>query len=226
MKKRIFSSKIIVGMVIILSVYLGIFSSNASVVFAADPSARNIKVENEYVIPDRIGWCTYYVIIATNETGKDISVSADFSAFDKSGKLLNTVNDCAEAVKKGQQFILYGQFVNSRNPGMASYKYDFEVKETENCTYTLVNLDTAKKGSCLEVSATNYSEKDIQGVGVRTVFLKKGKPVSFDMVNIADVGYTFHGGSTNSQVLGMTAGDYDDYIMTYTSAGDIEKSNY
>ena len=226
MKKAFFSKMIAMGMAVLFSFYLGIFPFDAEVAFAAEPSAQNIKIENEYVIPDSIGWCTYYVIIATNETGKDVSISADFSAYNKAGTLLSTVNDCAEAVKKGQKFILYGQFVNSKNPQMASFKYDFELKETENCTYTLVNLDTAKKGTCLEVSATNYSEKDIQGVGVRTIFLKKGKPVAFDMVNIADVGYTFHGGSTNSQVLGMTARDYDDYIVTYTSAGDIEKSNY
>ena len=127
---------------------------------------------------------------------------------------------------KGQKFILYGQFANSKNKGTADYKYELQIKETENCTYTLVDLATAKKGTCLEVSATNYSEKDIQGVGVRTVFLKRGKPVAFDVVNIADVGYTFHGGSTNSQALGMTAGDYDDYIVTYTSAGNVEKSDF
>lgn len=219
MKKRIFSILAAMGIALF-------FTLNTLVAFAADPSAKNITIESEYMIPDDMGWCTYYVLIATNNTGKDISVSADFTSFDKNGKALNKVNDYSEAVKKGQKFILYGQFVNSKNPGLKSCKYALTVKETGNCTYTSVNLDASKKGNCLEVSATNYSEKDIQGVGVRTVFLKNGKAVAFDTVNIADTGYTFHGGSTNSQAMGVNAGEYDEYIMTYTSAGNLLAGNF
>ena len=76
-----------------------------------------------------------------------------------------------------------------------------------------------KVGKCIQVNATNYSEHDIQGVGVRTVFLNGQKAVGFDVVNIADVGYTFHGGSSNSQVMGLATDSYDHYILTYTSAG-------
>ncbi|MDC7293749.1 MULTISPECIES: hypothetical protein [unclassified Butyrivibrio] len=219
MKKRIFSILAAMGIALF-------FTLNASVARAADPSVKNITIESEYMIPDDMGWCTYYVLIATNNTGKDISVSADFTSYDKAGKALNKVNDYSEAVKKGQRFILYGQFVNSKNPGLKSCKYEFSVKETGNCTYSSVNLDASKNGNCLEVSATNYSEKDIQGVGVRTVFLKNGKPVAFDVVNIADTGYTFHGGSTNSQAMGVNAGEYDEYIMTYTSAGNLLAGNF
>ncbi len=226
MKKRIFSILAAMGIALFFTAGTLMAPSDSSVAVAAEPSAGNIKIESEYTIPDDMGWCTYYVLVATNETGKDIAVSADFTSFDKNGKPLNKVNDYAEAVKKGQKFILYGQFVNSKNPGMKSVKYDLTVKETENCTYSSINLDASKKGSCLEVSATNYSEKDIQGVGVRTVFLKNGKAVAFDTVNIADAGYTFHGGSTNSQAMGVTAGDYDEYIMTYTSAGNLVAGNF
>lgn len=225
MKKRIFSILAAVGMALFFTLKISNAPFDASVVFASDPLSRNIKIENEYMVPDDMGWCTYYVLIASNETGKDIAVSADFTAYNKAGKALNKVNDYSEAVKKGQKFILYGQFVNSKNPGISSCKYTLDVKETQNCTYTSVDLDASRSGSCLEVSATNYSEKDIQGVGVRTVFFKNGKAVAFDTVNIADSGYTFHGGSTNSQAMGVNAGEYDDYIITYTSAGNLVAGN-
>jgi hypothetical protein len=226
MKKRIFSTIIASGMAILLTFGMSKISVNVQATCKSAPSVQNIKVINEYLIPDDIGWCTYYVIIATNDTGKDVSVNADFTAFDKSGKSLSKVNDYAEAVKKGQKFMLYGQFVNSKNPGISSCKYSLEVKETENCTYTSVDVEASKSGKLLEVSATNYSEKDIQGIGVRTVFLKRGQAIAFDTVNIADTGYTFHGGSTNSQAIGMNAGDFDDYIITYTSAGNVIGGNF
>ena len=50
--------------------------------------------------------------------------------------------------------------------------------------------------------------------------MKDGRAVAFDTVNIADAGITFHGGSTNSQVIGVTAGDYDNIILTYTSVSN------
>ena len=221
MKKRTFSTLLIFGVsLILLASAFGVSTVNAN---ASDFSAKdnkNIQIDGEYVIPDGFDYSTYYVVIATNNTGKDISISADFVALNENGDVLAKVNDYFDAVGRGQQFILYGKFLNTRIKDAVKYQYVFNTSETENCTYNSVDVGTTKMGECIEVSATNYSEKDIQGVGIRTVFLKKGKPVAFDTVNIADTGYVFHGGSTNSQVIGYNAGAYDDYIMTYTSAGN------
>ena len=218
MKKRIFSIIMSVGMVLILFM-TGNFGTCPLSAEAAQLSTDGIKINSEYVIPDSFDWCTYYVVVATNNTGRDIKISADFVALDKKGNVISKVNDYSEAVKNGQQFILYGQFLNKDIRNAADYKYAFGIAETDNCTYNSIDVDASDIGECIEVSATNYSQKDVQGVGVRTVFLKNGKPVAFDTVNIADVGYVFHGGSTNSQVIGYNAGRYDDYILTYTSAG-------
>ena len=221
MKKRTFSTLLILGMsLILLASGFGVSIVNAN---ASDFSAKDnkdIQIDGEYVIPDGFDYSTYYVVIATNNTGKDISINADFVALNENGDVLAKVNDYFDAVGRGQQFILYGKFLNTRIKDAVKYQYVFNTSETENCTYNSVDVGTTKMGECIEVSATNYSEKDIQGVGIRTVFLKKGKPVAFDTVNIADTGYVFHGGSTNSQVIGYNAGTYDDYIMTYTSAGN------
>ncbi len=221
MKKRTFSTLLIFGVsLILLASAFGVSTVNAN---ASDFSAKdnkNIQIDGEYVIPDGFDYSTYYVVIATNNTGKDISINADFVALNENGDVLAKVNDYFDAVGRGQQFILYGKFLNTRIKDAVKYQYVFNTSETENCTYNSVDVGTTKMGECIEVSATNYSEKDIQGVGIRTVFLKKGKPVAFDTVNIADTGYVFHGGSTNSQVIGYNAGAYDDYIMTYTSAGN------
>ena len=221
MKKRTFSTLLIFGVsLILLASGFGVSIVNAN---ASDFSAKDnkdIQIDGEYVIPDGFDYSTYYVVIATNNTGKDISINADFVALNENGDVLAKVNDYFDAVGRGQQFILYGKFLNTRIKDAVKYQYVFNTSETENCTYNSVDVGTTKMGECIEVSATNYSEKDIQGVGIRTVFLKKGKPVAFDTVNIADTGYVFHGGSTNSQVIGYNAGTYDDYIMTYTSAGN------
>ena len=165
-------------------------------------------------------------MVATNKTGKDIAINAKFTAYDKKGKELSKVHDYSDAVKKDQQFILYGQFKNKDIAEAANYKYSFDYTETANCTYTSVDVDAVDVGECIQVSATNYSEHDIQGIGVRTVFLKGKKAVGFDVVNIADVGYTFHGGSSNSQVIGLSSGTYDHYIMTYTSAGNEDLKDF
>jgi len=221
MKKRTFSTLLILGMSLILlasGFVVSTVNANASDFSAKDN--KDIQIDGEYVIPDGFDYSTYYVVIATNNTGKDISINADFVALNENGDVLAKVNDYFDAVGRGQQFILYGKFLNTRIKDAVKYQYVFNTSETENCTYNSVDVGTTKMGECIEVSATNYSEKDIQGVGIRTVFLKKGKPVAFDTVNIADTGYVFHGGSTNSQVIGYNAGAYDDYIMTYTSAGN------
>ena len=174
-------------------------------------------MDSEYVIPDSCGYSTYYVIVATNNTGRDVAVDADFIAKDKAGNQLYKVNDRNEAVRDGQKFIIYGQFANSRIENASDYEYSIKVNPTDRCAYNSVKLDAVRNGETVEVSATNYSDKDIQGVGVRTVFLKGDKAVAFDTVNIADEGITFHGGSHSSQEVGMFAGNYDDYLLTYTS---------
>lgn len=217
MKRRVCSIILTLGMVLSLFIFLG--SRDASVVYAANDLASGITINEEYLIPDSIGWCTYYVIVATNNTGSDIAISADFVAKNRSGSVMKKVNDYSEAVKKDQQFILYGQFLNSEIKGASGYDYTYTVSKTDKCAYTSVALDTKNIGDCVEVSATNYSKFDIQSVGVRTVFMKNGKAVAFDTVNIADSGIIFHGGSTNSQVIGVSAGDYDNYFLTYTSVG-------
>ena len=222
MKKRIFSSVVAVG-VSLISLVLCTFCDCAGLTaFAAESKDIGIRVDFEYVIPDSFNWCTYYVVVATNTSGKDIAVSADFAAIDTNGNVISKTHDYAEAVKKDQQFILYGQFQNKEIGSGVRYQYQYKTSDTENCTYTSVDLDASNIGGYVEVSATNYSEKDIQGVGVRSVFFRNGKAVAFDTVNIADVGYVFYGGSTNSQVLGHNAGSFDDYIITYTSAGNQE----
>ncbi len=220
MKKGIFSSVIILGA--LLGIILGIFfdDSQAKVSYAAAAPEGDISIDEEYLIPDHLGWCTYYVVLATNTTGSDISISADFVARDKSGKLLRKVNDYSDAVKDGQQFILYGQFLSSAIGNAASFEYTYTINPTDRCAYSSVSLSAAKSEGCLEVSATNKAAADLQIVGVRTVFIKDGKAVAFDTVNIADEGWLFRSGSTNSQYIGEYTGDYDHFIMTYTAVSD------
>ena len=220
MKKRIFACAVTLGMMMIL--LSGRTSSfiPAEISYAAEETQGEVTIDSEYLIPDSIGWCTYYVVVATNNTGSDISISADFVAKDGSGNVLRKVNDYADAVKKDQQFILYGQFVNAEIGNAENYEYAYTINPTDRCAYTSVAVDTKDIGDCIEVIATNYSEYDIQSVGVRSVFMKNGKAVAFDTVNIADAGITFHGGSTNSQVIGTRAGDFDDMIITYTTVSN------
>ncbi len=216
MRKNLFS--VIITMGVVLSVlFLNSDLSPAQTSYAAEETDGGITVDSEYIIPDSCGFSTYYVVVATNNTGKDISVEADFVAKDNDGNSLYKVNDQHEAVRDGQQFIIYGQFANSRIEGASDYDYSFEVSPTDRCAYNSVKVDAERSGDAVTVNATNYSDKDVQGVGVRTVFLKDGEAVAFDTVNIADEGVTFHGGSSNSQEVGMFAGNYDDYLLTYTS---------
>lgn len=189
--------------------------------FAASALSDGITVEQEYFIPDECGLSTYYVIVAKNNTGADVAVNADFFAKDASGNVVRKVNDYSEAVGKDQTFILYGQFRNDKIQNAKDYEYSLSVKQTDRCAYTSIDIDPENKEDCLTVSAHNKSDFDVNGVGVRTVFMKDGKAVGFDTVNIADVGTTFKGGSTNSQQVGMNTDDYDDYILTYTSYSDV-----
>ncbi len=220
MIKRIFACVLTMGMVITLLSGPKSEIIPAEISYAAEETTGGITIDDEYLIPDSIGWCTYYVVVATNNTGSDIAISADFVAKDGSGSVIRKVNDYSDAVKKDQQFILYGQFLNTEIKNAKAYEYAYSVHPTDRCAYTSVSLNTKDIGDCVEVIATNYSEFDIQSVGVRSVFMKNGKAVAFDTVNIADAGITFHGGSTNSQVIGTRAGDYDDMIITYTSVSN------
>ncbi len=219
MKKQMMSIIFTLGMSIAVLFSVGDCSLSSKIVYAAEASSSGIIINDEHVVPDQFDWCTYYVVVATNDTGCDVSVSADFVAYDGDGNALSTVHDQADAVKAGQQFILYGQFLNENIKEASRYDYGINISETDTCTYSVINLDANQMDECIEVSATNYSENDIQGVGIRTLYMNDGEAVGFDTVNIADVGYTFHGGSTNSQIVGCSVGEYDDYIMTYTSAG-------
>ncbi len=221
MKKRIFSIIITMGMVLSLFLFIGSDIIPASVAYAENEVQQGITVDKEYLIPDNLGYFTYYVLVATNNTGSDISISADFLAKDKSGNVLKKVNDYSDAVKNGQQFMLYGQFRTAAVKG-ASFEYAYAVAPTNKCAYSQVSLNADRSGQIIELTATNYSKYDIQCANVRTVFMKNGKAVAFDTVNIADMGITFHSGSTNSQVVGMNAGDYDDYVITYTSVANNE----
>ncbi len=226
MRKNLFSIFISVGMSLILILLNFTLEFGNLHVYAAGSSTSKIRIDSCYVIPDGFDWCTYYVVVATNKSGKDIAIDAEFKAVDENGAVLAKSLDSTDAVRKDQQFIMYGQFKNVDISKASDFKYTFNYSETDNCTYNSVNLDAVDVGECLQVSATNYSEHDIQGVGVRTVFLKNGKAVGFDTVNIADVGYTFHGGSTNSQVVGHNTSSYDNYILTYTSAGNDQLMDF
>ena len=84
MMKKVFGNVLAVGMMIIL--LSGRYSSlfPAETAYAAEPQGE-VTINSEYLIPDSIGWCTYYVVVATNNTGSDIAISADFVARDGSG---------------------------------------------------------------------------------------------------------------------------------------------
>ncbi len=220
MKKRILSVMIVLGMILSLFLFINSDIIPAQTAHAENEAPQGITVDKEYIIPDNMGFFTYYVIMATNNTGSDISISADFVARDKGGSVIRRVNDYADAVKNGQQFILYGQFLSSAVSKASNFEYAYTTAPTDRCAYSQISLGAERSGQLVELTATNYAEYDIQCANVRTVFMKNGKAVAFDTVNIADMGITFHSGSTNSQVVGMNAGDYDDFVITYTSVAN------
>ena len=220
MKKRLFSSIITLGVLASLIFFSDPEFIPATTAYAENDISGEITVNEEYLIPDNLGFFTYYVVVATNNTGSDISISADFMARDRSGNLIRKVNDYSDAVRNGQQFILYGQFNSKGIKNATAFEYDYTVSPTDRCAYSQVSLNADRTGQLIELTATNYAKYDIQCANVRTVFKKNGKAVAFDTVNIADMGIIFHSGSTNSQVMGMNAGDYDDYVITYTSVAN------
>ncbi len=219
MKKRIFSNILTMGLVLILFLSIGSGNFSAGTVYAENDLNNGITIDDEYLIPDTAGYFTYYVVIATNNTGSDIRISADFLAKDKSGSTLAKVNDYSDAVKSGQQFILYGQFKRDVASSAASYEYSYNASATDKCAYNAFIVNTASAEDNLVVTATNSSKAASESVIVRTLFLKNGRAVGFDTVNIASQGVEFYGGSTSSQALGYSVPDYDSYIVTYTIAG-------
>ena len=186
----------------------------------ATPSVSSdaVVVSSKYVIPDVSGTSTRYVLVANNAISVDISVEAKFYAIDADSNLLYRVSDYAEAVKAGQEFMLYGQFPAEIAEQIDHVEYTLSVSEATNCAYSAASV-TATEGdnNLIVVEGTNYSKNDIQGINVRTVFLKNGEAVGFGSVNIADYGYTLCSGSTNSQEIGHFVSDYDSYILTYTT---------
>lgn len=192
--------------------------SPVTVMAAPSVSSDSVVVSGKYVIPDSSGTSTRYVLVATNEFDMDIAIEAKFYAIDADNNLLYRAIDFAEAVKAGQEFMLYGQFPQEIADQTDHVEYTLSVNEADNCAYNAASV-TATEGNdnLLVVEGTNYSNNDIQGINVRTVFLKNGKAVGFGTVNIADYGYTLCSGSTNTQELGQFVSDYDSYILTYTT---------
>ncbi len=218
MRKSLFS----IVLTFILAVFFVMIPDFDSILVQAKGTLNNgITIEDEYLIPDSIGWSTYYVVVARNDTGVDVQISADFQAKDAGGNLLKKVNDYSEAVKAGQKFMLYGQFLNTVVENATAYEYTYNVEPTNKCAYNSVSLETEKTDDHILVSAVNSSKFATESVGVRAVFIKDGKAVAFDKVNIADNGVTFFAGSNNHQVIGTNVGSYDEMIITYTTASNV-----
>ena len=132
MKKRIFSVIITLGMVLLFLGFESLFVP-AATSYAENDLSSGITIDEEFLIPDGMGFFTYYVVVATNNTGSDIAISADFLAKDKGGTVLRRVNDYSDAVKSGQQFILYGQFNSDAVRKGASYEYAYRVWQSYKC---------------------------------------------------------------------------------------------
>jgi len=185
---------------------------------APSVSTDAVVVTDKYIIPDESGTCTRYILVAQNSIDVDISVNVKFYAIDKDNNLLYRVSDYAEAVKAGQEFMLYGQFPSEIAEETDHVEYSLSVDEADNCAYSAASVTaTEADNNLIVIEGTNYSKNDIQGINVRTIFLKNGSAVGFGTVNIADYGYTLCSGSTSSQELGHFVSDYDSYILTYTT---------
>lgn len=181
----------------------------------------NVVVTEEYLIPDEAGISSRYVLLASNETDSNIAISAEFYAVDSDGDVLATVTDYIDAVRKDQEFILYGQFKNEIVENAANFKYTLSFDYTDECAYDAIDIktDTDEGSTVIDVTGTNYAQKDVEGISVRAIFYSDNKPVAFDYVNIADSGYLLHSGSTNYQQIGTVNIPFDDYVVTYTSCG-------
>ncbi len=206
----------IYGIIIAIALVFGAFTPVKVLAKTSD-----ISVNAEYLIRDQDGIHSRYVVLATNASGMDISVKADFFALDASGTPIKVVHDTAEAVKNGQTFILYGQFKNESIADVASFDYSINVTKTSSCRYDAIGLDVQQdEANTLNIAGTNFSASDVNLVNVRGVFFKGGVPVAFETVCIGDSGYALHSGSSNNQQLALVPVDYDDYIITYTVSSD------
>lgn len=214
----------IYGIIITIAVFISVFANSSFITNAASGHgiAEGLQINAEYLIRDIDGMHNEYVVIATNNSGSDVHVSAYFHAVASTGNPIKTVSDEAKAIKNGQTFILYGQFKNEDVIDVSSYSYDLITDAASDCKYDSVNIDVeAEESGTLEVTGTNYSSEDISLVNVRTVFFKDGKPVAFDHVNLGDSAYSFRSGSSNTQEIGMVPVEYDNYILTYSVSSDI-----
>ncbi|WP_026664802.1 hypothetical protein [Butyrivibrio sp. FC2001] len=212
----------IYSLIIAIAVIISMFTSSAIISYAANQTADGIKIEGEYLISDIDGIHTRYVVVAKNVSDKDLSVIAKFYALKANGNPVKSVTDGASAVKKGQSFMLYGQFKNSDIEEATEFSYEITVKETDNCRYDAVGFDVeAGIDSALAVTGTNYSSEDVGCINVRSIFFKNGEAVAFDTVNIGDYGYSLRSGSSNTQEIGMLLPEYDDYLVTYSVASDL-----
>ncbi|WP_022763080.1 MULTISPECIES: hypothetical protein [unclassified Butyrivibrio] len=213
----------IYGIIITIAVFISIFANSSFTITAASGQgmADGLQINGEYLIMDSDNLHSEYVVIATNKSGKDLSVVAKFFAVGGNGNPIKTVYDSASAIKNGQSFILYGQFKNSELKDVASYSYTLMTGITEDCKYDSVNVDVESQEGVLEVTGTNYSSEDTSLVNVRTIFFKDGSPVAFDHVNLGDSAYSLRSGSSNTQELGQLHPEYDNYLITYSVASDM-----
>ena len=206
----------IYGIIIAIALIFGAFTPVKVLAKTSD-----ISVNAEYLIRDQDGIHSRYVVLATNASGMDISVKADFFALDASGNPIKVVHDCAEAVRNGQTFILYGQFKTESIADVASFDYSLNVTKASNCRYDAIGIDVQKdEANTLNIVGTNFSTSDVNLVNVRGIFFKEGMPVAFEAVCVGDSGYALHSGSVGNQQLAMVPVDYDDYIITYTVSSD------
>ncbi len=182
-------------------------------------SASDISVKREFLIKDNDGLHSRYVVLATNDSAEDISVKADFFAIASDKTVIKAVHDCTDAVKSGQDFIIYGQFLNDKIEDAASFSYNISAQETSDCRYDAIDLDVEKsKNNTLAVKGLNYSKSNVNAVNVRSIFYKDGVPVAFESINVGDRGYVLSSGSEGIQELGQNYTDYDEYVITYSVA--------
>lgn len=199
-----------------------IFVAGSATVSNAKEGISDLKITDEYTIADADGLHTRYVIIATNNSDKDLEVSAFFSATASDGDIIKTVSDCGNTVKAGQSFMLYGQFKSSDIEEASDITYSLESLDSQNCRYDSVDIDVQKNiDNSLSVTGINNTSEDVSCVNVRTIFFKDGSPIAFDTVNLGDSAFSLQGEGSNTQELGMLLDDYDDYLLTYSVAGDM-----
>ncbi len=207
----------ITTLIVTMAFLVGVFtpvqvSANAS-------SQSDIGIKAEYLIKDSDGLHTRYVVLATNNSESDVTVNASFHAIDANGNIIKTVYDSAESIKKGQEFIIYGQFRNEIASAASAIKYDFSVADDNCCNYDAIGIDIAQEeDNSLTVTGTNYSKADVNAVNVRGIFYKDGTPVAFDTTNIADTSYTLRSGNSGTQELCQVPTDYDNYVITYSAS--------